>query len=103
MEFISGKEIQGLVNPGVVSRQLLNPENSQSQRMTLTEVHLEPGPASRATATRPPSRCGMPWRDRGPCCWERGRPCPSAGEMWFGLFRERYMACKTLGWRSLCI
>ena len=43
MEFISGKEIQGLVNPGVVSRQLLNPENSQSQRMTLTEVHLEPG------------------------------------------------------------
>lgn len=43
MEFISGKEIQGLVNPGVVSRQLLNPENSQSQRVTLTEVHLEPG------------------------------------------------------------
>lgn len=43
MEFITADSIAGLINPGVVSRQLLNPENSQSRRVTLTEVHLEPG------------------------------------------------------------
>ena len=43
MEFISGSDIRELSNPGVVSRQLLNPENSTSERVTITEVHLEPG------------------------------------------------------------
>ncbi len=43
MEFIEKNEIKELSNPGVVSRQLLNPENSQSERVTITEVHLKPG------------------------------------------------------------
>lgn len=43
MEFIAAKEIKELANPGVVSRQLLNPENSTSERVTITEVHLVPG------------------------------------------------------------
>ena len=43
MEFIYGKNIKELVNPGVISRQLLNPENSTSKRVTITEVHLEVG------------------------------------------------------------
>ncbi len=43
MEFISQKDIKILSNPGVVSRQLLNPENSESVRVTITEVHLEAG------------------------------------------------------------
>lgn len=43
MEFIGKDTIKELSNPGVVSRQLLNPENSQSERVTITEVHLEPG------------------------------------------------------------
>ena len=43
MEFIERKNIKALANPGVVSRQLLNPENSASERVTITEVHLEPG------------------------------------------------------------
>ena len=43
MEFIPAAEITALSNPGVISRQLLNPENSQSKRVTITEVHLEPG------------------------------------------------------------
>ena len=42
MEFIERKNIKALANPGVVSRQLLNPENSASERVTITEVHLEP-------------------------------------------------------------
>lgn len=43
MEFITADSIVSLANPGVVSRQLLNPDNSRSQRVTITEVHLEPG------------------------------------------------------------
>jgi quercetin dioxygenase-like cupin family protein len=43
MEFIDSKDIKELSNPGVVSRQLLNPENSSSERVTITEVHLEAG------------------------------------------------------------
>lgn len=43
MEFINSSNIVKLSNPGVISRQLLNPENSTSTRVTITEVHLEPG------------------------------------------------------------
>ena len=32
-----------MTNPGVVSRQILNDENSARTRVTITEVHLEPG------------------------------------------------------------
>ena len=43
MEFISKELIKELSNPGVVSRQLLNPDNSSSEKVTITEVHLEAG------------------------------------------------------------
>lgn len=43
MEFIKSTDIKSLVNPGVVSRQLLSPDNSASTRVTITEVHLESG------------------------------------------------------------
>lgn len=43
MEFLEKDSIISLINPGVVSRQLLNPENSSSKRVTITEVHLEVG------------------------------------------------------------
>ena len=43
MEFIKKTEIKAFSNPGVISRQLINPDNSGSKRVTLTEVHLEPG------------------------------------------------------------
>lgn len=43
MEFIKSENIKELSNPGVVSRQLINPENSKSDRVTITEVHLEVG------------------------------------------------------------
>ena len=43
MEFIRKDSIVELANPGVVSRQLLNPDNSTSSRVTMTEVHVEPG------------------------------------------------------------
>ena len=43
MEFIHAADIQALANPGVTSRQLLNPDNAPESRVTITEVHLEPG------------------------------------------------------------
>lgn len=43
MEFIKRDTVVALSNPGVISRQLLNPDNSDSARVTLTEVRLEPG------------------------------------------------------------
>lgn len=43
MEFVGKDEVQTLSNPGVISRQLLWPGNSESTRVTITEVHLEPG------------------------------------------------------------
>lgn len=43
MEFIRKDSISELSNPGVTSRQLINPENSISERVTITEVHLEVG------------------------------------------------------------
>lgn len=43
MDFINRENIKELSNPGVVSRQLLNPENSKSERITITEVPLEIG------------------------------------------------------------
>ena len=37
MEFISADSIVSFENPGVISRQLLNPDNSDSRRVTITE------------------------------------------------------------------
>lgn len=43
MEFVKYKNIKELSNCGVVSRQLISPNNSESKRVTITEVHLEVG------------------------------------------------------------
>ena len=43
MEFINRENIKIFSNPGVVSRQLINPENSESKRVAITEVHLDVG------------------------------------------------------------
>lgn len=43
MELIRNDNIKVLSNPGCESRQLLYPGNSQSERVTLTEVHVAPG------------------------------------------------------------
>ena len=51
MEFINRQNIVELSNPGVFSKQLLNPENSSSERVTITEVHLEVGVLSTKTYT----------------------------------------------------
>lgn len=42
MEFILRESIVDFENPGVTSRQLLNPDNSTGDKVTITEVHLKP-------------------------------------------------------------
>jgi quercetin dioxygenase-like cupin family protein len=43
MEIIRRSEVTSLSNSGVTSEQLLFPENSQSQRVTITRVTVRPG------------------------------------------------------------
>lgn len=54
MEFIEASAIKALSNPGVVSKQLLNPENSKSERVTITRVAVEDG-AEQPRHTHPSS------------------------------------------------
>ena len=42
MEFISKNEIRILSNPGVESHQIISPENSASERLTITIVFVSP-------------------------------------------------------------
>ena len=42
MEFIHAQDIKAMSNPGVVSYQLLNPDNAPESRVTITRVHLDP-------------------------------------------------------------
>lgn len=50
MELIRGIQIRSFSNSGVTSSQLLFPENSTSERLTITRVTVEPG------ARNPPHR-----------------------------------------------
>jgi len=43
MELIRKDEFKILSNPGVESAQLLNPDNSTSERVTITRVQVQPG------------------------------------------------------------
>lgn len=43
MELLRREAMETLENPGVSSLQLLNPENSESRRVTLTRVRVAPG------------------------------------------------------------
>ena len=42
MEFIHAQDVKAMSNPGVVSYQLLNPDNAPESRVTITRVHLDP-------------------------------------------------------------
>jgi quercetin dioxygenase-like cupin family protein len=50
MELIHARDVRAFSNSGVTSHQLIFPENSKSERLTLTRVTVEPG------ARNPPHR-----------------------------------------------
>ncbi|HNY18232.1 MAG TPA: cupin domain-containing protein [Treponemataceae bacterium] len=54
MEFIEKDDIKAFANPGVTSHQLLNPDNSSSERITITRVVVAPG-AEQPRHTHPTS------------------------------------------------
>lgn len=54
MEFIEKDDIRAFANPGVTSHQLLNPDNSSSERITITRVVVAPG-AEQPRHTHPTS------------------------------------------------
>jgi len=43
MEFLTHEQFKTFSNPGVTSLQLLSPHNSESSRVTITRVTVEPG------------------------------------------------------------
>ncbi|MEP7283398.1 MAG: cupin domain-containing protein [Rubrivivax sp.] len=43
MEFLTAEQFKTLSNPGVLSVQLLSPHNSDSSRVTITRVTVDPG------------------------------------------------------------
>lgn len=43
MEYIFKDNIKEFINPGIISRQIINGENSSSTRITMTEVHVQIG------------------------------------------------------------
>ncbi len=42
VEFINSAEIKTFTNPGVEVRRLLSPDNSESRRVSVTEIHVKP-------------------------------------------------------------
>lgn len=42
VEFINSAEIRTFTNPGVAVRRLLSPDNSESRRVSVTEIHVKP-------------------------------------------------------------
>jgi quercetin dioxygenase-like cupin family protein len=43
MEFLTEADFERFANPGVTSMQIVSPHNSQSTRVTITRVTVEPG------------------------------------------------------------
>jgi quercetin dioxygenase-like cupin family protein len=64
MELIRKGEFKVLSNPGVESAQLLNPDNSTSERVTITRVRVEPG-AEQGRHTHDSSELNLPRKSTG--------------------------------------
>lgn len=82
MEYIRASEIKSLSNPGVISRQLLNPDNSKSARVTITEVHLEAGASQPRHTHESSEQIWYAPRGSGTLLLENGNSLPfSAGDV----------------------
>ena len=102
MELIKANAIKTLSNPGVVSRQILNPDNSTSKRVTITEVHLEIG-ASQPRHTHDSSE--QIWyavQGTGKLLLPGIKSRNLQPVMWCGLRTVMCMACIMMAKQSLC-
>ena len=89
MEFINRQNIVELSNPGVFSKQLLNPENSSSERVTITEVHL----VNQDIHIKHQSRYGMQRKERENYYLQKKQRKSLWQVMLFVLLMTMYMDC----------
>ena len=96
MEIIRRDEVGSFANGGVTSEQLLFPENSRSQRVTITRVTVAPGaknpPHAHAASEQVWSRCAV----AASCCWGVPQLRHSRKAMLCALRRATSMALRTL-------
>ena len=78
MELIRAGTITQLSNSGVVSRQLLFPENSRSTRMTITRVTVQPGAKNGAHRHATSEQAWVALRGNGQLLFEEGKLVPFA-------------------------
>jgi len=65
MQLIKPNEMETLSNPGVASRQLLNPGNCESARVTITRVTVAPGAEQPRHAHRSSEQVWVALRGQG--------------------------------------
>ena len=78
MELIRGETVTQLSNSGVVSRQLLFPENSHSTRITITRVTIPPGARNAAHRHATSEQVWVALRGNGHLLLEDGKLLPFA-------------------------
>jgi quercetin dioxygenase-like cupin family protein len=78
MELIRSETMAAFSRAGVTSRQLLFPENSRSERVTVTRVVLEPGAQNRPHRHPASEQIWIALRGRGELLLEHGERRPFA-------------------------
>ena len=78
MELIRGETVTLLSNSGVVSRQLLFPENSRSVRITITRVTIQPAARNGAHRHATSEQVWVALRGNGHLLLEEGKMLPFA-------------------------
>jgi quercetin dioxygenase-like cupin family protein len=78
MELIRAETMTELSNSGVVSRQLLFPENSRSTRVTITRVTIQPGARNAAHRHASSEQIWVALRGSGHLLLEGGQTLPFA-------------------------
>ena len=78
MELIRAETMTQLSNSGVVSRQLLFPENSRSLRITITRVTIQPGARNGVHRHATSEQVWVALRGNGHLLLEEGKTLPFA-------------------------
>jgi quercetin dioxygenase-like cupin family protein len=78
MEFIRADTVTRLFNPGAISSQLLCPENSRSERITITRVTIEPGARNQPHRHAASEQIWVALRGSGHLLLEGGQTMPFA-------------------------
>lgn len=92
MEFFRAGESVIFSNSGITSNQLVCPENSHSERITITHLTLAPGAKIPPIATIRPNRSGMPYAALETSYWLMRRLRRLAKVTWFDLRTTTLMA-----------